>query len=73
MSQLNIQKCPETGICSIIKTDGTKIDLIPGEVEQLHQASGDSAALKGVLEEVDASFAATLSSEELDHISKGFK
>jgi hypothetical protein len=73
MASLNIQKCPETGICSILKPDGTKIDMIPSEAEQLRQASGDSDALKGVLEAVDASFTATLSADDLDQISSEFK
>ena len=29
MDKLNIQLCPETGICSIIKENGKKVDLIP--------------------------------------------
>jgi hypothetical protein len=73
MSQLNIQKCPETGICSIVKPDGAKIDMIPSEAEQLRQASKDRDALQGILEEVDAAFAASLSSEELEQISREFK
>ena len=32
MSDLNIQLCPETGICSLIKADGKKVDLMPDEV-----------------------------------------
>ena len=73
MSELNIQLCPETGICSIIKSDGKKIDLMPDEVSQLKDAGGDAAAIKKALAEVDEDFAAQLDSEEVDQVSKQLK
>lgn len=73
MSELNIQLCPETGICSIIKEDGKKIDLMPDEVSQLKDAGGDAEAIKKALAEVDADFAAELDSGEVDQVSKQLK
>ena len=68
MAKLNIQKCPETGICSIIKEDGSKVDILLGEVSQLHQAAGDHAKIKGILAQVDAGFAENLEKQELDQL-----
>ncbi len=73
MSDLNIQLCPETGICSIIKGDGSKVDLMPDEVSQLKEAGGDAAAIKKALAEVDAGFADQLDSDEVDQVSKQLK
>lgn len=73
MSDLNIQLCPETGICSIIKGDGTKIDLISNEVDQLRDASGQSVSIKQTLADIDPGFAERLNAEEIDQISKKLK
>lgn len=73
MSDLNIQLCPETGICSIIKGDGSKVDLMPDEVSQLKEAGGDATAIKKALAEVDAGFADQLDSDEVDQVSKQLK
>ncbi len=70
MSNLNVQVCPETGICSIIKEDGTKVDLMPDEVGGLRKASGNPENIKQILAEVDSGFAESLEPEELDQISK---
>lgn len=70
MSNLNVQVCPETGICSIIKEDGIKIDLMPDEVGELRNASGNPETIKQILAEVDSGFAESLEQEELDQISK---
>lgn len=70
MSDLNVQVCPETGICSIIKGDGTKIDLMPDEVGGLRNASGSPETIKQILAEVDSGFAESLEPEDLDQISK---
>ena len=40
---MRIELCPETGIGMIVKDDGKKIDLIPDEVTQVREASGDQA------------------------------
>ena len=69
MSDLNIQQCPETGICSIIKSDGKKIDLIPAEVSQVREASGDPDAVRQALAQVDAGFAQGLNSAEIEQVS----
>jgi len=70
MNDLNIQLCPETGICSIIKKDGKKIDLMPFEVDQVKNAAGNSEAIKDVLNEIDPVFVNELDSEEIGQVSK---
>jgi hypothetical protein len=72
MSKLNVQLCPETGICSIIKEDGKKVDLMPDEVTQLRQA-GDGAAVKQVLSDVDGSFAEGLDAEQTAFLAEKLK
>ncbi len=69
MSDLNIQLCPETGICSIIKKDGSKIDMIPDEVSQVRAASGKPDAIRQALAQIDSGFAEGLDSEEIDQVS----
>lgn len=73
MAKLNIQLCPETGICSILKPDGSKVDLMPGEVEDLRKAAGKSDAILKVIEEIDSGFAATLNVDELKQVSSEIK
>lgn len=73
MSDLNIQLCPETGICSIIKKDGNKIDLMPGEVGQIKAAAGNQDAIRQALAEIDSGFAEGLDSEEIDQVSDKLK
>jgi hypothetical protein len=72
MSDLNIELCPETGICSIIKADGTKIDLMPDEVAQVKDAAGNVDAIRQALGQIDASFAEQLAAENVDQIAKRF-
>lgn len=69
MSKLNIELCPETGICSIRKADGTKVDLMPDEVDGVRSASGNATALKTAIGEADEKFAASLTAEELAELS----
>ena len=69
MSKLIIEQCPETGICSIIKEDGVKIDLMPGEAADIRNAAGDPSKIKSVISEVDSSFADQLDATELDQIT----
>jgi hypothetical protein len=73
MGKLNIELCPETGICSIIRNDGKKIDLMPNEVCDVRQASGKLEAIKQTLAEVDGDFAAELGAEELQQVSSTLK
>ena len=56
MAKLDIQMCPETGICSIMNEQGAKVDMISAEVDQLRAAAGDPQQLKALLAQVDASF-----------------
>ncbi len=69
MSDLNIQLCPETGICSIIKKDGNKVDLVPGEVSQIRDASGNPDTVRQTLAQIDSGFAEGLDPEEIGQIS----
>jgi len=64
MSPLNVELCPETGICSVIKCCG-KADLMPDEVEAVRGAGGDLARVRAILAESDAEFAASMTDEEL--------
>lgn len=73
MGKLNIELCPETGICSIIRGDGKKIDLMPNEVGDVRQASGKLDVIKQALAEVDGDFAAELGAEELQQVSSTLK
>ena len=73
MAKLNIQLCPETGICSLIKEDGKKIDMISSEADQLRAASGDPEKIKAVLAQVDPKFTEELNTEELNQISAELK
>ena len=73
MGKLNIQHCPETGICSIIKENGNKIDLMPFEVNQLREAVNDPQKIKAVLADVDKDFSDGLDNEEIAQLSSDVK
>ena len=73
MGKLNIQLCPETGICSLIKEDKTKIDMTPDEVAQLREAAGDAEKTKAILAQVDPGFTDTLDSEEMQQLGDEIK
>lgn len=73
MSDLNIELCPETGICSIVKANGAKIDLMPDEVAQVKAAAGNAQAIRQALSQIDADFAANLATENVDQIAKRIK
>lgn len=73
MSELNVQLCPETGICSIIKEDGKKIDLMPDEVINLREASGNADVIKKALAAVDSTFAGTLDDNEITQVANSLK
>lgn len=73
MAKLNIQVCPETGICSIIKNDGSKVDLMPDEVKNLQKALASPEGARQVIAEADATFAKGLAAEELEELKKGLK
>lgn len=73
MDKLNIQLCPETGICSIIKANGTKVDLMPDEVKNLKSTLGNPDAARKVLAEADAGFAESLEMDELNQLANRLK
>jgi len=70
MSDMTIERCPETGICSVVRADASKVDLMPDEVEAIRDTAGDLEAIKAVIAESDAGFAATLSPAELQRIGE---
>ena len=73
MSKVNVQLCPETGICSIVKIDGTKIDLMPDEVATLRNAAGNQDAIRNALAAVDSDFAAGLAATEIEQVASRLK
>ena len=73
MDKLNIELCPETGICSIIKNDGSKVDLMPDEVKNLRVALENPDGARQVIAEADAGFAASLAADELKQLAARFK
>ena len=73
MDKLNIQLCPETGICSIIKENGAKVDLMPEEVKSLKSALGNPDATRKVLAETDVGFAESLERDELNQLATRLK
>lgn len=70
MNPINVELCPETGICSLFRKNGGKMDLMPDEVEALRQAAGDPGAMRRALAEVDETFAKSLSPEELSSLAQ---
>jgi len=73
MPEIQVEKCPETGICSIIKEDGQKVDLISPEVTQLQDAAGDEAKVKEVLSAISGNFATSLTAEEVKALAAKIK
>jgi hypothetical protein len=68
MSKLQVELCPETGMCSIIRDDASKADLMPDEVVALREAGDDPAKLRAIVAASDAGFAAALTDQELRRI-----
>ncbi len=73
MDKLNIELCPETGICSIIRKDGTKVDLMPDEVSDIRGASNDPDAVRKIIAEADDKFAESLKADELSQLAARLK
>ena len=73
MNKLNIQLCPETGICSIVRQNGTKVDLMPDEVISLREALVNPDSARHVIAEADADFAESLAPEELAQLAASLK
>lgn len=69
MAKLNVEVCPETGICSILGAAGAKADLMPAELQALREAGGDLKQLRAIIGEADPAFAATLSDEALKQLA----
>ena len=68
--QLKIELCPETGICSILRPDNTKVDLMPDEVTAVAAAAGKPEQVWAIFGELDQSFASKLNADELAQIAK---
>ena len=73
MNKLTVELCSETGICSIVRNDGTKVDLMPNEVQSLRAALKSPDGARQVLAEVDAGFAESLASDELSELAARLK
>ncbi len=69
MDKLTIELCPETGICSIIKDNGTKVDLMPDEVEAIRAAGSNADEIRSVIANCDADFANALDAKALKQVS----
>lgn len=68
MGDVKVELCSETGICSIIKADGCKVDLISPEVDAIRAAKGDTDAIKTLIGECDSTFAGSLDAGEIENI-----
>jgi hypothetical protein len=69
MDDLKIEVCPETGICSIVRSGTDKMDLMPNEVAAIRDAGAEANDIRAVLAEANASFAESLSEAELQNIA----
>ena len=69
MDKVDIELCPETGICSIVRSGGTKTDLMPDEVQALREAGNDLAKIQQVVAGADETFAKSLTETELRQIA----
>ncbi len=68
MSDINVSVCSETGICSIIKSGTSKVDLMPGELDELKSAAGNVDNIRNIIAEADPSFAKDISDDEINQI-----
>ncbi len=66
---MRVELCSETGICSIVKDNGKKVDLIKQEGDQIIGASGDEVKIKQVIAVIDSDFAESLSSDEIAQLA----
>jgi hypothetical protein len=71
MSKLTVELCPETGICSVVRSDGTKADLMPDEVAAVREAGGNTAKVREIVAGSDAGFAGSLNEAELQALAAG--
>ena len=69
MEKIIVEKCPETGICSLVKGGGDKTDLMPFEVDELKKLSVDDVEkIREVIGQGNEAFAKSLSPEEIKRI-----
>lgn len=73
MDKLTIELCPESGICSILKNDGTKVDLMPDEVTSLRKVLANPESARMVIAEIDENFANSLKPGELSQLAASLK
>lgn len=70
---IHVEICPETGVCSLIRPDNTKADLLPGEVSAIASFAGKPEAIRAVIGASDEGFAARLTTLELEQIGRELK
>ncbi|MEI6150631.1 MAG: hypothetical protein WCS01_16155, partial [bacterium] len=70
MQKLQVELCPESGLCSIVRGGGTKTDLMPDEVSALREAGNDLAKVRAVVAGVDDGFGAALTEDELRQLAR---
>ena len=64
-----VEMCPETGICSLVKSGGNKTDLMPFEVDELKKlAADDVEKIRDVIAQGNPAFAAALTPEDIRRI-----
>ena len=73
MSDVNVELCLETGICSLIKGGTDKADLMPFEFDELKAAAGDMEKARQIIKNANPAFAENLSDEELAKILENMK
>ena len=67
---LQIELCPETGMCSIVRADKTKVDLLPDEVSAIAAAGDKAEAVRAIVSGSDEAFGGRLSPAELAQIAR---
>lgn len=73
MTRVDIHMCPETGICSILKQDGGKIDMAMDEVDELREASGHLEKIRELIADLDSSFNEQLDDDDIAYLSRKIK
>ena len=67
---IRVEVCSETGVCSLIRPDNTKADLLPGEVAAIATFAEQPEAVRAVIGAADDAFAARLTTAELEQIAR---
>lgn len=70
---MDVELCPETGLCSIVRAGGSKTDLMPDEVMAVRACAGDLAKVREVVAGADDAFGASLTDEELRQIARSVR